>query len=167
MFVLVGQFCCFCFLGLELNCAIFTPSLAKDVVDSSLYSDSGRRFSDAESFRLDERGQPRVGLPWRTALVALFLFGFGLTFLLLGVLHFRDKDTGLMIAFATLGSIAFLPGAYATYNLYHAYRGTPGFHLSQSAYLRYVLFDPFCLHIYIYIRCSGCCKFQAGVVCVR
>lgn len=106
------------------------------MIDPSLYSDTGRRFSEAESFRLDERGQPRIGFPWRTAFVAFFLFAFGLTFLLLGVLHFRDKNQGLLISFAVIGSIAFLPGTYASYNLYHAYRGTPGFHLSQSKFPR-------------------------------
>ena len=33
-----------------------------------------------------------------------------------------------------LGSVAFVPGAYAAYNLWHAVRGTPGFHLSDIAF---------------------------------
>lgn len=63
--------------------------------------------------------------------MAVFLFGIGITFLLLGVLHFRDKDHGLFIAFTALGCVAFLPGAYVAFNLVQVLRGVPGFHLSQ------------------------------------
>jgi Transmembrane proteins 230/134 len=104
-----------------------------DTIDASLYTDAGRRFSDAASFSADSRGRARVGFPWRTALAAAVLFSVGLTFLLLGVLHFREKDTAVFISFTIIGSLAFLPGSYAAYNLWHALRGTPGFHISQSA----------------------------------
>eukprot|EP00168_Porphyra_purpurea_P009070 TRINITY_DN2198_c0_g1_i12.p4 TRINITY_DN2198_c0_g1~~TRINITY_DN2198_c0_g1_i12.p4 ORF type:complete len:118 (-),score=26.50 TRINITY_DN2198_c0_g1_i12:187-540(-) len=75
----------------------------------------------------------RARLPWRTIVVALLLFGIGLTFLLLGGLHFWDRDRDTGVAFLVIGSLCFLPGSYATYNLWHAWRGTPGFHFHQMA----------------------------------
>lgn len=63
--------------------------------------------------------------------MAIFLFCLGVTFLLLGTLHFRDKDRGASIAFICIGSITFIPGAYVAFNLVQVLRGAPGFHLSQ------------------------------------
>lgn len=73
----------------------------------------------------------RTQFPWRTCLVALVLFGVGLTFLLLGVLHFGDKDRGLFVAFICIGSLCFLPGGYLMYNLVQTVRGVAGFDASQ------------------------------------
>jgi Transmembrane proteins 230/134 len=106
-----------------------------DEVPASQYSDRGRRFSAEPSFNEAAGAAPRQGFfPWRTALAAAFLFSFGTTFLLLGTLHFKERDRGAFIAFVTIGSIAFLPGAYAGYNLFHAVRGTPGFHISECMF---------------------------------
>jgi Transmembrane proteins 230/134 len=106
-----------------------------DEIPAELYDDTGRRFSEAESFRVDARGRPRIYTPWRSALVAVLLLAFGLTFILLGALHFTSNpDRSERIAFLVIGSIAFIPGAYAVYNLFHAIRGTPGFHLSDIAH---------------------------------
>jgi Transmembrane proteins 230/134 len=106
-----------------------------DEVPASQYSDRGRRFSAEPSFNEAAGAAPRQGFfPWRTALAAAFLFSFGITFLLLGTLHFKERDRGAFIAFVTIGSIAFLPGAYAGYNLFHAVRGTPGFHISECTF---------------------------------
>lgn len=63
--------------------------------------------------------------------MAVVLFGIGLTFLLLGALHFRDKDRGASIAFICIGCVTFIPGAYVAFNLVQVLRGAPGFHLSQ------------------------------------
>jgi hypothetical protein len=110
------------------------PYRAEDI-PAELYDDTGRRFSEAESFRVDARGRTRVYAPWRSALVALFHLGFGITFILLGALAFDTKAThGERIAFLIIGSLAFLPGSYAVYNLFHAIRGTPGFQLSSIAH---------------------------------
>lgn len=107
----------------------------QDTIPASLYGETGGRFSTSSSFRVDPRsGQPRAGFPWRSAFAAFVLFAFGITFLLLGTLHFRDKDHGTFVAFTTIGALTFLPGAYASYNLYHAIRGTPGWHLSDFAH---------------------------------
>lgn len=49
----------------------------------------------------------------------------------------RDRETG--VVFLVIGSLCFLPGSYASYNLWHAWRGTPGFHFHQSALRALVL----------------------------
>lgn len=64
----------------------------------------------------------------------MFLFSLGLVFILVGSLHIWEKDQGGGIAMVVLGSLAFAPGSYAAYNLWHAVRGTPGFHLSEIAH---------------------------------
>lgn len=105
-----------------------------DPIPPSLYEDDPqRRYSVSESFRVDATGRP-IFFPWRTALLTLFLFSLGLTFILVGALHIWEKDQGGGIAMVVLGSVAFVPGAYAAYNLWHAVRGTPGFHLSDIAF---------------------------------
>lgn len=72
--------------------------------------------------------------------MAVLLFGVGLMFLLLGVLHFRDKDRGTSIAFICLGCLTFLPGGYVVFNLVQVLRGAPGFHLSDCRLLVFCFF---------------------------
>lgn len=110
---------------------MLTLNISQDDIPPDLYDTSTSRYSDAELFRRSATGQPRTTFPWRTTLVALFLFGFGLTFLLIGILHFWQRDQGASIAFIVLGSIAFIPGSYVTFNLIQTLRGARGFHLSQ------------------------------------
>ena len=67
---------------------------ADDEPSADQYVVDGRRFSGTEHFGAGagDAGGPlpggRARLPWRTMVVALLLFGIGLTFLLLGGLHF-------------------------------------------------------------------------------
>lgn len=102
------------------------------MIPAELYDTSTSRFSDVELFRRGPGGEERTSFPWRTVVVMLFLFGFGVAFLLLGFLHFWDRDRSTSIAFVAVGGVAFLPGSYLAFNLFHAMRGTPGFHISQS-----------------------------------
>lgn len=120
-----------------------TPSHRAPPVATSLYSDAARRFSES-SFHTDPAsGAVRVAFPWRTLLASLVLFAIGTTFLLLAFLHFREKADEAFVAFVALGVVAFLPGTYALYNLWHAVRGTPGFRMSESASLFFSLSSSF------------------------
>lgn len=114
----------------------------QDEIPAELYDTSTSRYSEAELFRRGPDGQTRAVFPWRTTFVAIFLFGFGVAFLLLGLLHFKDTDHGLFIAFTAIGCVAFLPGAYVAFNLIQTLRGVPGFHLSQCTCSR-TLFSAF------------------------
>ncbi|PXF45356.1 hypothetical protein BWQ96_04876 [Gracilariopsis chorda] len=105
-----------------------------DAIPSDLYDTSTSRYSDAQLFRTSAAGHTRTIFPWRTIFVTLFLFGFGISFLLTGILHFWDRDQPTSISFIAVGSIAFLPGTYLAFNLIQTYRGAPGFHLSQFAH---------------------------------
>ena len=58
----------------------------------------------------------------RTVLAALCLFALGSTMLFFGVQALRvDRDRG--IAMCVVGALAFLPGSYATYTIFGAWRG--------------------------------------------
>lgn len=107
-----------------------------DNVPSQLYeSSSAPRLSDASMFNSSGPVATQRGrFPWRTALVAAVLFLTGLTFLLLATLHFSKHDNETELAFIIMGSIAFLPGAYAAFNIVQWYRGVHGFHLSDFAH---------------------------------
>lgn len=62
----------------------------------------------------------------RTVIAALCLFALGSVMLFFGVQALRsDRDRG--IAMCTVGALAFLPGSYATYTIYGAWRGWPEF----------------------------------------
>lgn len=106
----------------------------QDDIPPDLYDTSSSRFSEASLFHRAPDGRTRVSCPWRTTLVALFLFAIGFSFLLTGVLHFWDRDRGTSIAFIVVGSISFIPGAYVSFNLIQTLRGAPGFHLSECTF---------------------------------
>lgn len=101
------------------------------------YGDAESRFSARESFRrpsgLNGRG---VGFPWRTAFVAFFLVALGLSFVIAGGNHFWHRDRGAAAAFLSVGSVALVPGVYATFMLIQSLRGVPGFELHEGTYTR-------------------------------
>lgn len=66
-------------------------------------------------------------LSWRAARVLVLVFPCSLFHLC----RERDRETG--VVFLVIGGLCFLPGSYASYNLWHAWRGTPGFHFHHSA----------------------------------
>lgn len=101
------------------------------MIPPELYDTRSSRYSESSLFRRAPDGRERTSFPWRTVLVAIFLFVLGLTFLLTGLLHFWDRERGVSIAFVSIGCLAFLPGAYITFNLIQVARGVPGFHLSE------------------------------------
>lgn len=84
-----------------------------DAPSPDQYVVDGRRFSGTEHFAApasaDAAGiQPggRNRLPWRTMAVAAVLFAVGLTFLLLGGLHFWCvRHWGGWVAFATMEAV--------------------------------------------------------------
>ena len=62
----------------------------------------------------------------RTVCAAVALFALGSVMLFFGVQALRtERDRG--IAMCTVGALAFLPGSYATYTIYGAWRGWPEF----------------------------------------
>ena len=69
--------------------------------------------------------------PWKTILAAITLFATGTICILHGAreLTYYDGERGR--ALLTLGSLCFLPGSYASYILYGAYRRWPGFRWNQ------------------------------------
>lgn len=125
----------------SLSMSDLRPSRGDDAPSADQYVVDGRRFSGTEVFGAAAPAAESSGalpggrhrLPWRTMAVAAVLFATGVTFLLLGALHFweRDRETG--VVFLVIGGLCFLPGSYASYNLWHAWRGTPGFHFHHMA----------------------------------
>eukprot|EP00177_Eucheuma_denticulatum_P001991 GFKZ01003550.1.p1 GENE.GFKZ01003550.1~~GFKZ01003550.1.p1 ORF type:complete len:139 (+),score=13.42 GFKZ01003550.1:135-551(+) len=105
-----------------------------DEIAPELYDTSQSRFSEASLFRRSPSGEARASFPWRTCVVAMLLFGTGVTFLLLGFLHFRDEDLGLFWAFVVIGGLCFLPGGYLVFNLVQWMRGVAGFDVTQFAH---------------------------------
>lgn len=103
----------------------------KNDIPADLYDTNNSRFSDASLFRCSPDGIQRSTFPWRTTAIAITLFLIGLTFLLLALLHFQSRDRETTIAFIVIGSISFLPGVYASFNIVQWLRGVPGFHPSQ------------------------------------
>ncbi len=94
---------------------------------------SDSRFDGRNSFNRPSGLQGRtVGFPWRTALVAVFLLSLGLTFVAIGASHFWYHDRAAAAAFLSVGCIALLPGAYASFALVQALRSVPGFELHES-----------------------------------
>lgn len=117
------------------------PSMSDPYRDTEIPAElyeTNSRYSDAESFRAPATGG-RVDFPWRTLLVGLFLFALGTTFLVLGATHLWHKNRDAAIAFICIGSIAFIPGTYTMYALFHALRGTPGFQVERSMLLLFLL----------------------------
>lgn len=111
-----------------------TELARKDEIPAELYETRSSRLSDASLYLRFADGTERGAFPWRTAIIATLLFVVGLVFLLLGLLHFRSYDRQTFVAFVVLGSIAFIPGAYAAFNIVQWYRGVPGFHLSECMF---------------------------------
>lgn len=65
-------------------------------------------------------------LPIKTAIAAVLMFAFGTLFLFMGIRALpSDRDRG--IAMIVIGSLTFIPGSYATYNLYGAWKGWRGY----------------------------------------
>jgi hypothetical protein len=84
------------------------------------------------TLELEESDEHEVvyAFPWKTAVIALGLSLLGLVCLILGVVHVSTGKKG-SFAFILIGSLLVIPGGYQSYNLYHAWRGTPGFSFSQ------------------------------------
>lgn len=74
-------------------------------------------------------------MPWRTMLVTALLVCTGLVFILVGTLHFGDKNKKASIALVVVGAIMVLPGGYLVFNLVQTWRGVRGFHLSECRLL--------------------------------
>mmetsp|Transcript_10775 Transcript_10775/g.37543 ORF Transcript_10775/g.37543 Transcript_10775/m.37543 type:complete len:110 (-) Transcript_10775:34-363(-) len=89
---------------------------AFNVVSSAVVGDDNRPVR--------RRGPNDV--PWRTVLMAVTLFAVGTVFLVLGV-NALKVDRERAIAMIVLGSICFLPGSWASYNLYGTWKRWPGF----------------------------------------
>lgn len=99
------------------------------------YGESESRWSSRNSFqRPSGLGYQEVGFPWRTALVAVFLFALGATFITLGAAHFWHHDRSTAAAFMAIGLVSFLPGSYASFMLVQALRGVPGYRLDEIAH---------------------------------
>lgn len=106
---------------------------SEEEAPADLYGDAPSRFNARESFRRPSGLQGRgVGFPWRTALVAITLFALGAVFITVGAVHFWHSDRAAAAAFLSVGSIAILPGAYASFALVQALRGVPGFEIDQG-----------------------------------
>ena len=71
----------------------------------------------------------RVKLPIRTCCAAIVLFTIGTFMLYFGIPEWwkggaaRERGTAMIV----LGSLTFIPGSYATVQLYGAYRQWPGY----------------------------------------
>lgn len=105
-----------------------------DDIPSNLYDTEPPRLSDASMFDSSANPTGRGVFPWRTAFMALVLFAIGIIFLLAATLHFSTYDRDKEIAFIVLGSLSFIPGCYAVFNIVQWYRGVPGFHLSECMF---------------------------------
>lgn len=110
--------------------------LNEELPPSDQYGESSdSRFDGRNSFHRPSALQGRtVGFPWRTAIVAVFLLSLGTIFVAIGASHFWHHDRAAAAAFLSVGSIALLPGAYASFALVQALRGVPGFELHDSKY---------------------------------
>ncbi|CEG40681.1 upf0414 transmembrane protein c20orf30-like protein [Plasmopara halstedii] len=72
----------------------------------------------------------RKAFPIRTGLAAACLFLLGSILIYVSTLIGLDEEKrGL--SFLILGLIAFIPGSYATYQLYGAWKGWKGYHYDQ------------------------------------
>ena len=69
--------------------------------------------------------------PWRTILAAVFLFTAGTLLLVFGAKELTYYDAARGRSMIILGSLCFIPGSYATYTLYGAYKKWPGYKWSQ------------------------------------
>ena len=81
-------------------------------------------FDPPDEDPYENRRRPRKIL--KTAAMAVFLFVLGSLMLYFGVQILsteRDRALGMIV----VGSLAFLPGSYATWNLYGAFREWPGY----------------------------------------
>lgn len=88
----------------------------------SLDGEALDKLNESANARFSKRHQ-RMGL---TVTVALVLFAVGSLMLYYGVQELGvDRDRA--IAMLVVGSIAFLPGSYATAQLYGAWRRWPGY----------------------------------------
>mmetsp|Transcript_24572 Transcript_24572/g.27951 ORF Transcript_24572/g.27951 Transcript_24572/m.27951 type:complete len:106 (+) Transcript_24572:32-349(+) len=68
----------------------------------------------------------RVKHPWKTIVLAFFLFGAGILFLTLGVKAVGKSGWSDAWPFFLLGSLLFIPGGYHSYIIYKIFRGVPG-----------------------------------------
>ncbi|CAH0481578.1 unnamed protein product [Peronospora belbahrii] len=72
----------------------------------------------------------RKHFPLRTGLAAISLLILGSILIYMSILiGLDDENRGLSIL--SLGLIAFIPGSYATYQLYGAWKGWKGYHYDQ------------------------------------
>lgn len=135
-----------------------------DDIPSSLYDTEPPRLSDASMFDGSANPTGRGVFPWRTAFMAVVLFAIGITFLLAATLHFSTYDRDKEIAFIVLGSVSFIPGCYAVFNIVQWYRGVPGFHLSDCtsffyrSFLKSILYFP---PRFEFITLTGLCCIDA------
>jgi len=85
-----------------------------------------------QSLQLEDEDEHEVvmAFPWKTASVAVALLVVGLVCLILGLVRVFS-NSGSYLIFLIIGSILIIPGAYQTYRIYHAWKGTPGFSFSQ------------------------------------
>ena len=69
--------------------------------------------------------------PWRTILAAVGLFTLGTILLVRGVNEVTYYDGERGRSMILLGSICFMPGSYASYLLYGAWKRWPGYKWSH------------------------------------
>ncbi|ETK84974.1 hypothetical protein F441_10274 [Phytophthora nicotianae CJ01A1] len=99
----------------------------KTVDDSKFASLSKEDAARAAAPELDSR---RKTFPVRTGLAAASLFTLGSILIYVSTLIGLDEEKrGL--SFLILGLIAFIPGSYATYQLYGAWKGWKGYNYDQ------------------------------------
>eukprot|EP00919_Chromeraceae_sp_WS-2016_P062029 GHVR01146944.1.p1 GENE.GHVR01146944.1~~GHVR01146944.1.p1 ORF type:complete len:127 (-),score=19.79 GHVR01146944.1:53-376(-) len=68
---------------------------------------------------------PKV--PWRTLLMAIFLFIVGTVFLLMGLNVIVQFRYGECIPFMIIGCICFIPGSYYVFMFIQIFRGIKGY----------------------------------------
>mmetsp|Transcript_18324 Transcript_18324/g.43085 ORF Transcript_18324/g.43085 Transcript_18324/m.43085 type:complete len:117 (+) Transcript_18324:12-362(+) len=99
----------------------YPDSISLDVLPASRES---RNVSE------ETRRKKKRKIPWKNVGLAVFLFVVGSCMLLGGVFTLAE-DGSRAFAMIVIGAIAFIPGAYATYISYNAWRQTPGFAFEQ------------------------------------
>ncbi|GLD95671.1 hypothetical protein PINS_up019536 [Pythium insidiosum] len=97
---------------------------ASDPAFDKLSKIDGHRYASPE---YDHR---RKRFPVRTGIAALSLFTLGSILIYVSTLFGLD-DESRGLSFFILGLIAFIPGSYATVQLYGSYKGWKGYDYSQ------------------------------------
>ncbi len=112
--------------------AVTTPSSATFLRPSSVPSDdyilshqSNRSFelqqAEEDYFHAEDNR-----CPVKETIIALFLLLAGMTFSIIGIVHFVT-GFGPYFAFFLIGTILILPGGYVSFQLFQAWRGMPGY----------------------------------------